>query len=221
VSPGGIITTVAGTGQNGFSGDDGPSGLAKINQARATTVAPNGALDDTLLILTSDHGEAFGEHGLYLHDASVYETHLHVPLWVHHPNEAPAAVADVVSTGDIFGLIRSAAGGGSGAGTILDQAYRHRRPIALAEHFHYPHTAGLLDRFRVNQAAAITRDRKVVVRGGLPEVYDLARDPGEAEPRSCLPGTAAIALRGEGLPREALTRATEHLFHRRPLRKAA
>ena len=42
----------------------------------------SGLLDDTLLIITSDHGEAFGEHGLYLHDASVYDTHLHVPLWI-------------------------------------------------------------------------------------------------------------------------------------------
>jgi len=39
-----------------------------------------GLLDDTLLVVTSDHGEAFGEHGLYFHDASVFDTHLHVPL---------------------------------------------------------------------------------------------------------------------------------------------
>src|SRR5262249_40369797 len=33
-------------------------------------------MDDTLLVVTSDHGEAFGEHDLYLHDASVYDVHL-------------------------------------------------------------------------------------------------------------------------------------------------
>ena len=48
--------------------------------------------DDKLLIVTSDHGEAFGEHGLYLHDASVYDTHLHVPLWVRHPERPPEVV---------------------------------------------------------------------------------------------------------------------------------
>jgi membrane-anchored protein YejM (alkaline phosphatase superfamily) len=56
-----------------------------------------GLLDDTLLIVTSDHGEAFGEHALYLHDASIYDIHLHVPLWIHHPGRGPARIADVVS----------------------------------------------------------------------------------------------------------------------------
>ena len=46
-----------------------------------------GALDDTLVILTSDHGEAFGEHDLYLHDASVYDVNLHVPSF--RPPSAP------------------------------------------------------------------------------------------------------------------------------------
>ena len=32
-----------------------------------------GLLDDTLLVVPADHGEAFGEHELYFHDASVYE----------------------------------------------------------------------------------------------------------------------------------------------------
>jgi arylsulfatase A-like enzyme len=57
-----------------------------------------GFLDDTLLIITSDHGEAFGDHDLYLHDASVYQTHLHVPLWVRHPERAPEIVDDVLTT---------------------------------------------------------------------------------------------------------------------------
>ena len=77
-------------------------------------------LEDTLLILTSDHGEAFGEHGLYLHDASLYETHLHVPLWVHHPEASPAQVRDVVSTRELFSLMRSAAFGRGVGGTILE-----------------------------------------------------------------------------------------------------
>jgi len=68
-------------------------------------------LDDTLLIVTSDHGEGFGEHGLYLHDASVYNTHLHVPLWIRHPAMGPEIVDDVVSTRDLFGLMAATAMG--------------------------------------------------------------------------------------------------------------
>src|SRR5262249_5930771 len=82
-----------------------------------------GLLDDTLLVITSDHGEGFGEHGPYLHDASVYQTHLHVPLFIHHPTLAPAIIDDVVSTRDLFGLMRSVALGEGGHGTLLDHTY--------------------------------------------------------------------------------------------------
>src|SRR5262249_59521321 len=101
-----------------------------------------GLLDDTMLIVTADHGEAFGEHALYFHDASVYDTHLHVPLWIHHPAVTPAVVDDVVSTRDLFGVLRAIAEGRGLQGTILDRQTSAARPVALAEHFHYPFTAG-------------------------------------------------------------------------------
>lgn len=40
---------------------------------------------ETLLIVTADHGEHWGEHGLYSHVASLYEPVVHVPLIVHFP----------------------------------------------------------------------------------------------------------------------------------------
>jgi arylsulfatase A-like enzyme len=138
-----------------------------------------GLLDDTLLILTSDHGEAFGEHDLFLHDASVYDTHLRVPLWVHHPMLGSALIDDVVSTRDLFDLMSRAASGDVLTETILDEDYRHARPIAHAEHFYYPNSPDALPRFRVNQAAAIARDRKVIVRGDRAEIYQTETDPNE------------------------------------------
>lgn len=38
--------------------------------------------DDTLLIITGDHGEAFGEHGRTLHFSSVYDVELRIPLLI-------------------------------------------------------------------------------------------------------------------------------------------
>jgi len=38
--------------------------------------------DNSLIIITGDHGEAFGEHGLQQHDEVPYEAVLRVPLWV-------------------------------------------------------------------------------------------------------------------------------------------
>jgi len=51
-----------------------------INGLRAS-----GLLDQTLLIVTSDHGENLGDHGLMSHMFSVHESILRVPLVVRYP----------------------------------------------------------------------------------------------------------------------------------------
>jgi arylsulfatase A-like enzyme len=42
-------------------------------------------LENTLLVVTSDHGEAFGEHGHKYHVDGVYDEQVHVPLLVRFP----------------------------------------------------------------------------------------------------------------------------------------
>ncbi len=44
-----------------------------------------GLLNNTLLIVTSDHGEAFGEHGYIYHSFGVYDELLHAPLLIRFP----------------------------------------------------------------------------------------------------------------------------------------
>jgi arylsulfatase A-like enzyme len=170
-----------------------------------------GLLDDTMLIVTADHGEAFGDHGLYFHDASVWQTHLHVPLWVRHPDCAPAVVDDVVSTKDLFGLMRAVGLGTGLSGTILDRATRERQPVALAEHFHYPETADLLPQYTQNLAAAVVGARKLVVRREGPVEFDLERDPREAEPRESTVADFAVGCRRDGAPPAAIDAAIAHL----------
>jgi arylsulfatase A-like enzyme len=41
-----------------------------------------GVLDNAIVIITSDHGESLGEHGLLQHSASLYRQEIHVPLIV-------------------------------------------------------------------------------------------------------------------------------------------
>jgi arylsulfatase A-like enzyme len=41
--------------------------------------------DNTLIIITSDHGEHFGEHGLWSHAASMYNEVLRTPLIIKYP----------------------------------------------------------------------------------------------------------------------------------------
>ena len=63
-----------------------------------------GTLDNTLIVLTSDHGEEIGEHNLLGHGRSLYSEELHVPLVVVRPGRNPstgAVVAEPVSLRDL------------------------------------------------------------------------------------------------------------------------
>jgi arylsulfatase A-like enzyme len=61
-----------------------------------------GILDNTLVIVTSDHGEAFGDHGSFLHPTDLYLDQIAVPLVILDP-DAPAGrdVAEPVSLCDL------------------------------------------------------------------------------------------------------------------------
>lgn len=48
-----------------------------------------GYLENTIVIVTSDHGELFGEHGLFAHGNSLYLPLLHVPLIISYPGGVP------------------------------------------------------------------------------------------------------------------------------------
>jgi arylsulfatase len=51
-----------------------------------------GLFDSSMIIITSDHGEHFGEHGLWHHGSSVYQPLLHVPLVVKYPGQQDGRV---------------------------------------------------------------------------------------------------------------------------------
>ncbi len=62
-----------------------------------------GLLDGTLVIIASDHGEHFGEHGRIAHMNSMYRQLLQVPLVIRYPAAVPAGVTVTapVSLGDL------------------------------------------------------------------------------------------------------------------------
>jgi uncharacterized sulfatase len=64
-----------------------------------------GALDDTIVIVTADHGEALGDHNYVGHSFVVYQELVHVPLIIHDPEgrfPAGKRVSTNVSTRRIF-----------------------------------------------------------------------------------------------------------------------
>ena len=69
------------------------------------TVTDGPLAADTLVILTSDHGEEFGEHGFTAHGLSVFEPSIRTPLIVWGPNVVPKRVSAPVTQTDIAATI--------------------------------------------------------------------------------------------------------------------
>ena len=66
----------------------------------------SGLLDDTWVVITSDHGEEFGEHGIFGHGASLYNQVTHVPLILIPPGPGPRGRVMIRTrrcAGDAFG----------------------------------------------------------------------------------------------------------------------
>jgi arylsulfatase A-like enzyme len=69
-------------------------------------------LKNTIVIVTSDHGEALGDHGLSFHGAALYSDLVRVPLVISWPGHVPHGVriAQPVSNGDIASTVLSLIG---------------------------------------------------------------------------------------------------------------
>jgi arylsulfatase A-like enzyme len=51
-----------------------------------------GLADQTVVALTGDHGESFGEHGDWTHGLEVFETEIRVPLLLRYSSRVPAGI---------------------------------------------------------------------------------------------------------------------------------
>jgi arylsulfatase A-like enzyme len=81
-------------------------------------LAKAGALDNSIIVIVGDHGEAFMQHGLARHGVHLWEEMIHVPLitWVGPtlrkslPDPLPSRVADSVSSIDIAPTVANLVG---------------------------------------------------------------------------------------------------------------
>jgi arylsulfatase A-like enzyme len=80
--------------------------LDKATGALLDALDEQGILDDTIVILTADHGENLGEHGHFEHRLVIYEPLTHVPLLIYYPKAVAAGrVGEEVSTLDLFATV--------------------------------------------------------------------------------------------------------------------
>ncbi len=143
----------------------------------------HGHADNTLVVVTSDHGEGFGEHGEVGHGILAYEEDLRVPLIVAGPGLAPRVSSDRVRLVDLLP-------------TLLELLRLEAPPGVQGESFAAALTAtGATSPGRdVYFESMLGRDENGwapltgLIAGGdkyisLPEreLYDLEQDPGETE----------------------------------------
>ncbi len=91
-------------GQISFISDRYDAGIRRTDDDLAPLfelLEERGDLDRAILIVTSDHGEEFDEHGRMGHGRALYSESLRVPLLIRIPGVAPRRVATPVSLVDL------------------------------------------------------------------------------------------------------------------------
>jgi arylsulfatase A-like enzyme len=149
--------------------------------------------DATIVVVTADHGEAFGEHGELTHSLFVYDTTLHVPLIVAGPGVRAGTIDEAVSLVDVAPTAARllGAGGFDADGVDLGPALRGATPAPrtlYAESF-----APLLD-FGWSPLRSVREAGWTLIDAPRPELYDVARDPGERTDRAAGERTRVAAM---------------------------
>lgn len=150
-------------------------------------------LDDTLVVVTADHGENLGEHSLLNHQYCVYDTLLQVPLVIRYPQllASGQSVGHAVQTLDLFATMLEVAGVAPSSVPSRSLLSNTPSPFIVSEYGtpHPPHTDALarfdlqpkdLVRFGRGFTSLRTETHKLIAgTDNSMELYDLGRDPGE------------------------------------------
>lgn len=131
--------------------------------------------ESTLIVVVSDHGEEFFEHGGWLHGRTLHQEVLKVPLLVHYPGHRGAGTIEKnpATHADLFPTLLSL------SGEVPDGDGRDLRGLvpgrALESSLHSSASvAG-------HQASIIEGDWKLIQRGRSGRLYNLATDPAETK----------------------------------------
>lgn len=139
-------------------------------------------LDDTLIIVTSDHGEEFIEHGGLCHMPKLYEELLRIPLVISNPNLPKKKIEVLVDQLDIAPTIADAFGVSSHSkwlGRSILDVHQLKDKLIISE------VANSTISAKVNRSLwkiAVKNKRWKLhyqVSFGILELYDLVRDPQE------------------------------------------
>jgi len=157
-----------------------------------------GLYENSLVILTSDHGEEFFEHDAWLHDHSIYNEGIKIPLIIKFPGfsfkghrvEATARITDIVPT--VLDLVGAEVPGGTLDGESLLRVLEGREKktrsftvdLALRGFDVAPSIVAVnQDHYKLiaNRIIVSPYTKRIVhdLKGEKIELYDLEKDPGE------------------------------------------
>jgi arylsulfatase A-like enzyme len=140
--------------------------------------------DNTLLIVTSDHGEAMGERNLVGHMVSVYQDQVYVHLLVKYPDQtAPSVVHEAASLVDVMPTVLDVVGldlpSSLDGRSLVGPESREPRYL-ISESFPSSYLLSLHSRFdRIERAVLFNNQKLVTSTAGRRETYDLRVDPHE------------------------------------------
>jgi arylsulfatase len=138
-----------------------------------------GRLDDAIIVVTSDHGEEFLEHGSLSHGNHLYEETVHVPLIVHAPGLTPGRTDAPVTGRDVKPLLLDLLGlGGAGAADELARLPRSEEAHLVTDIALEPGHEGTVRREALLKGSLKLIETPAV---GRSELYDVAHDPRELE----------------------------------------
>jgi arylsulfatase A-like enzyme/Flp pilus assembly protein TadD len=140
-----------------------------------------GVYQNTVIVLSGDHGESLGEHGEKTHGFFIYNATMHVPLIIHLPGKSVAqAVDDPVSLVDLMPTVLAALGA-----EIPSQVQgRNLLPTLRGDKSGRDRTVygeTFLPRIHFNwsELRGAENVKYHFIDAPRPELYDLAKDPGE------------------------------------------
>ncbi len=169
-----------------------------------------GRLDNTLVVVTSDHGEGLGDHGEETHGYFAYESTLRVPLVIRGPGvqagarlDGVARMVDLLPT--VLALTASPAQVPAASGRSLATALRGdgRLPDVAA----FAESLLPLTHFGWSDLRVVRDGRWKYILAPRPELYDLDRDPGEQRNLVTTEPARAAAMRA-GLTAELQKEST-------------
>ena len=140
-----------------------------------------GLYDDMTIIVTSDHGEEFMEHGGFWHGTTLYDEQVRVPLFVKLPQneQAGTVVSHWVQLADLAPTVLQLVGVPLPAGVQGHSLFEGRDEVFAEE----SHEGNVLSSVRIRQGEAelkLIRANEDNPRGLEPtELYRVDRDPGE------------------------------------------